>query len=198
MTLNIFYLKVRFLISPTITSQYRPLLTPSHQIASNFGKKGLWSHVFLKHLTFRPKNRKFTYLWWFWKFCPQTPTWHQILKPIRMLAAISILYHSRTAVPPIFGGTAVRNRKAGIFRTVAQFCAEHKSYSVPNRVFRIFYSNCSEQNFIGFFSEQPFRINTAICSERFLHFFPNRMFANFPLFFWRKGSQNFVRLTEVT
>ena len=74
--------------------------------------------------------------------------------------------HSRTAVPPIFGGTAVRNRKAGIFRTVAQFCSEHKSYSVPNRVFRIFYSNCSEQNFIGFFSEQPFRINTAICSEQ--------------------------------
>ena len=96
----------------------------------------------------------------FYIFTPKFSLQHTAIK-LRKRA-----HHSRTAVPPIFGGTAVRNRKAGIFRTVAQFCSEHKSYSVPNRVFRIFYSNCSEQIFIGFFSEQPFRIHTAICSEQ--------------------------------
>ena len=103
--------------------------------------------------------------------------------------------HSRTAVPPIFGGTAVRNRKAGVFRTVAQFCSEHKSNSVPNRVFRIFYSNCSEQNFIRFFSEQPFRINTAVCSERLFRtvpaFFSEQDVRKFSSFFLKKRFSEF-------
>ena len=45
--------------------------------------------------TFRPKNKKVTYLLWFWKFLPPPPTWHQIFKPIRMLVTIFISYISR-------------------------------------------------------------------------------------------------------
>ena len=45
--------------------------------------------------TFRPKNKKVTYLWWFWKFLPPPPTWHQIFKPIRILVTILISYISR-------------------------------------------------------------------------------------------------------
>ena len=37
---------------------------------------------------FWTENRKVTYLLWFWKFWPPPPTWHQILKPIRLLVAI--------------------------------------------------------------------------------------------------------------
>ena len=46
-------------------------------------------------LTFRPKKRKVTFLLWFWKIWPPPPTWHQILKPIRMSLIIFILCISR-------------------------------------------------------------------------------------------------------
>ena len=41
---------------------------------------------------FRPKNRKVTYLLWFW---PPPPTWHQILKFIRMFVTVLISYLCR-------------------------------------------------------------------------------------------------------
>ena len=45
--------------------------------------------------TFIPKKRKITYLLWFWNFWPRPPTWHEILKPIRILVTILISYTSR-------------------------------------------------------------------------------------------------------
>ena len=77
-----------------------------------------------------------------------------------------IQLHSRTAVPPIWSGTAVRNTKVGLFRTVSEFCSEQKYFSVPNTVFRTFDPYCSEHSFVGFCSEQLFGTNTNNCSEQ--------------------------------
>ena len=52
-------------------------------------------HFWYQNRTFRPKKRKVTYLQLFWNFWPQTPTWHEFLKPIRILVTIFISYISR-------------------------------------------------------------------------------------------------------
>ena len=54
-------------------------------------KKDLLSLVFFKHLTFSMIFQKACLRQCFWHSYPNSPTWHQILKPIWMLAAI--FYH---------------------------------------------------------------------------------------------------------
>ena len=51
---------------------------PSHSIKREWFSKLRHVRVF-KKWTFRPENKKVTYLWWFCKFWPPPPTWHQIL-----------------------------------------------------------------------------------------------------------------------
>ena len=54
-------------------------------LTSNFDKKGLWSFVDLKDLTFSMNFQKHISLKESWKWNSHSPTWHQIFKPITML-----------------------------------------------------------------------------------------------------------------